>query len=69
MMKKKKVEDCSVKELEKYYIQKAGYVPNHIEIYWYDVRFMKYSSKTSKYEVDFYLLKSDEIEVEENEEI
>ena len=50
----KKVRDCTVDELENYYIHHTGFIPDHIDIYWYDVRFMKYSSKTEKYEVDFW---------------
>ena len=62
-MEKKKVEDCSVKELERYYTKQTGYIPGHIDIYWYDVRFMKFNSKTGKDEVEFYLRKDQEIEV------
>lgn len=62
---KKKVEDCSVKELENYYIQRTGFVPEHIDIYWYDVRFMKFTTETGKDEVEFYLRKEQEIEVKE----
>ena len=61
----KKVSECSIEELEKYYIQKTGFIPDHIDIYWYDVRFMKFNSKSDKNEVEFSLRKNEEIEVEE----
>ena len=62
---KKKVKDLTIEELEQYYTNKTGYIPDHIDIYWYDVRFMKFNGRTNKDEVEFYLRKDQEIEVEE----
>ena len=62
---KKKVRDCSVEELENYYIHKTGFVPDCIACYWYDVRFMRINEDRNKDKVDFYLGKDQEIEVEE----
>lgn len=64
----KKVEDCSVKELEKYYTSKTGYIPDYIAIYWYDVRFMRINEDRNKDKVEFYLMKSDKIEIVDNED-
>ena len=36
---KKKVIDCSIKELEEHFIKKFDIKPSHIDIYWYDVRY------------------------------
>ena len=63
--KLKKVSDCTVAELEKYYSDKTGYTPDYIAIYWYDVRFMRLSENRNEDKVEFYLMKSDEIEVTE----
>ena len=61
--KLKKVSDCTVAELEKYYSDKTGCTPDYIAIYWYDVRFMRLSENRNEDKVEFYLMKSDEIEV------
>lgn len=65
---KKKVIDCSIKELEEHFIKKFDIKPSHIDIYWYDVRFFTVEedmtrNKTPKY----YLMKDAEIEVLKNE--
>lgn len=59
----KKVSECTIEELEKYYINKTGYIPEHIDIYWYDVRFMKFNVEIRKDEVEFFLRKDEEIEI------
>lgn len=59
----KKVYECTIEELEKYYRNKTGYIPEHIDIYWYDVRFMKFNVETRKDEVEFFLRKNEEIEI------
>lgn len=61
--KLKKVRDCTVAELERYYGDKTGCTPDYIAIYWYDVRFMRLSENRNEDKVEFYLMKSDEIEV------
>ena len=61
--KLKKVSDCTVAELERYYGNKTGCTPDYIAIYWYDVRFMRLSENRNEDKVEFYLMKSDEIEV------
>lgn len=61
---KKKVRKCSIEELENYYSKKTGFTPDYIAIYWYDVRFMKFNVETHKDEIEFYLMKDDEIEVD-----
>ena len=63
---KKKVEDLTVKELEKYYSKKTGCIPDCIAIYWYDVRFMRIAEDRNQDKVQFYLMKNDEIEVLDN---
>ncbi len=59
----KKVSECTIEELEKYYINKTGYIPEHFDVYWYDVRFMKFNVETRKDEVEFFLRKDEEIEI------
>lgn len=65
MTKTKKVYECSIEELEKYYRNKTGYIPDYIAIYWYDVRFMRLNEDRNQDTIEFYLMKNDEIEVEE----
>lgn len=60
----KKVSECTIEELEKYYISKVGCTPYHIDIYWYDVRFIVFNVEINKDEIEFYLKKDEEIEVE-----
>ena len=59
----KKVSECTIEELEKYYKNRTGYIPDHIAIYWYDVRFMGFNTETNKDEVEFFLRKNEEIEI------
>ena len=65
---KKKVEDLTVKELENYYSKKTGCTPDCIAIYWYDVRFMRIDEDRNKDKVEFYLMKTDEIEIDDKGE-
>jgi len=60
----KKVSECSIEELENYYIHKTGCIPDCIAIYWYDVRFMRIDKDKNKDKIEFYLMKDDEIEVD-----
>jgi len=61
---KKKVRDCTVNELEEYFIKKFDITPTHIDAYIYDVRFF-----TIKEDVDrskhprYSIWKDEEIEV------
>lgn len=64
-MKKKKVKNCTISELEKWFIKKYGYIPNHTDVYWYDVRFISFEKGSTNEVVIDYLLKDNEIEVEE----
>ena len=61
--KLKKVSECTVEELERYYSNKTGCTPDCIAIYWYDVRFIRLNEDRNKDKVEFYLMKSDEIGV------
>lgn len=59
----KKVKDCSIEELENYYIKRTGHIPDYIAIFWYDVRFMRLGSDRNNDKMEFYLMKEDEIVV------
>lgn len=55
---KKKVKDCTITELEKWYTKKEGYIPDYISVYWYDVRFYSIDSN-----ILISLMKDEEIEI------
>lgn len=62
---KKKVRDCTVDELEKYFIKKFNLKPSHIDIYWYDVRFFTIEEDVVKSKTPAYFLDKDkEIEID-----
>lgn len=68
---KKKVEDCTIKELEKWFIKKHKFIPSHIKIGWYDVIFYSVDeereNKQSKSVIPKFtemLYKGEEIEVD-----
>ena len=58
---KKQIKNCTIEELEQWFIAKEGYLVPKIEIHWYEVSFYD-----SDYNIKFVLLKDEEIDVQWN---
>lgn len=64
---KKKVKDCTLTELEEYFIKKFNIKPTHIDAYIYDVRFFTIEEDVIRSEhPKHWLWKDAEIEVSDN---
>lgn len=65
-MPKKKVKDCTIKELESYFIKKYCFRANQIVIFKKEIHFERYIKGWMWNSVELVLDKEEEIEVEQN---
>ena len=63
-MPRKKVEDCTIKELESYFIKKYCFRASKISIYKKEIHFERYIKGSLWNSVELVLDKEEEIEVE-----